>query len=32
MAIADSVVRSNAVYKNAGGKFYDQMTDIYNRG
>lgn len=32
MAIADNVVRSNAVYKNASGKFYDKMTDIYNNG
>lgn len=32
MAISDSVVRSNAVYKNGSGKFYDATETIYNHG
>jgi hypothetical protein len=32
MAISDSVVRNNAIYKNNGQNFYDKMTDIYNHG
>lgn len=32
MAIPDSVVRNNAVYKNGGGRFYDKSVDIYNHG
>lgn len=30
MAISDSVVRNNAIYKNTGGRFHDSMIDIYN--
>lgn len=32
MAISDSVVRNNAIYKNMGGNFYDINDDIYNHG
>lgn len=32
MAISDSVVRNNSVIKNYGGKFRDNMVDIYNNG
>lgn len=32
MAIPDTMVRSNAVYKNSGGQFYDKMDDIYKQG
>lgn len=31
MAISDSVVRNNSVYKQQGDKFYDKMDDIYNQ-
>lgn len=32
MAIPDSVIRNNAVYKHQGGNFKDIMEDIYNHG
>ncbi len=32
MAISDSVVRNNAVYKQQGQQFYDKTNDIYNNG
>jgi len=32
MAVADSVVRNNAIYKNQGGNFYDINDSIYNNG
>lgn len=32
MAISDSVVRNNSVYKQYGGDFHDIMDDIYNHG
>lgn len=32
MAIPDSTIRNNAVYKGNAGKFYDNMDDVYNNG
>lgn len=32
MAIPDSQIRSNSVFKKHGGAFYDRMDDIYNNG
>jgi hypothetical protein len=32
MAIPDSVVRNNSVYKNMGGNFHDKMLNIYDNG
>ncbi len=32
MAVSDSVVRNNAIYKGAGGRFYDATDDIYKNG
>ena len=32
MAIPDSTVRNNSVYKNIGDRFYDKMDSIYEQG
>jgi len=32
MAIPDSAIRNNSVYKAMGGQFYDKMSDIYQNG
>lgn len=32
MAVSDSVIRNNSVYKNMGGKFYDMLDDVYKHG
>ena len=32
MAIPDSAIRNNSVYKALGGQFYDKMSDIYQNG
>ena len=32
MAIPDSTIRNNAIYKNSGNSFYDKMDDIYKNG
>lgn len=32
MAVSDSIIRNNSVYKNAGGKFHDAMESIYKNG
>ncbi len=32
MAVSDSAVRSNAIYKSNAGNFKDKMNDIYDQG
>ena len=32
MAIPDSAIRNNAIYKQYGGQFYDKMSEIYEQG
>ena len=32
MAVPDSTVRNNAIYKTRGGQFYDKMDTIYENG